>query len=345
MDTTENPPAATRKKSAFRLSKDGKWRSFPRIPHLLQYVSSGAYFARIKVRGKIFRQSLETDVWSDAQLKLVDFLKEKQTIREASDERKVSFAAATELYKKRVQDDHSMKKRSRGYRFLCIRKIESTWPGVSSRFLGEITEAECREWATKLKAEIASQYFNNVIGTFKLIVDEGIKEQKRLGGNAIENPAEELSRARISQKELHLPERDQFKALVAAIRAGSSWGPRAGDLVEFLAYGGFRLYTEAQWITGEDIDWQRKEIIVRGDPDNGGTKNGEMRRVPIIPDMEELLKRIQLERGGSIKGKVLEIVECPVTLGKACSQVGIPRITHPPCPSAGAVHWRLTGGV
>ncbi|HUC85008.1 MAG TPA: hypothetical protein VL970_07445, partial [Candidatus Acidoferrales bacterium] len=133
----------------------------------------------------------------DAQVKLVDLLKDKQTVREASDEHKVSFAPATELYKKRVQDDHCMKKRSRGCRLLCLRKIESTWPGLSSRFLGETAEAECGEWATKLKAEIASQYFNNVIGTFKLIVDEGSKEQKRLGGNAIDNPAEELSLPRI----------------------------------------------------------------------------------------------------------------------------------------------------
>jgi hypothetical protein len=31
------------------------WRSFSRVPHLLQYASSGTYFARIKVRGKIIR--------------------------------------------------------------------------------------------------------------------------------------------------------------------------------------------------------------------------------------------------------------------------------------------------
>lgn len=330
MAETENPPAPTGKKSAFRLSKDGKWRSFSRVPHLLQYVSSGVYFARIKIRGKIFRESLETEVWSDAQLKLVDFLKEKQTVKDAAEEHKVSFATATDLYKKQVENDLAMKKRSKGYRFLCVRKIESSWPGVSSRCLGEITASECQEWAIGLKEEIASQYFNNVIGTFKLIFDEGIKEQKRLGGKPIENPSAELARARILQKELRLPERDQFKSLVAAIRSqrANGWGPKAADLVEFLAYGGFRLYTEAQWIMGDDIDWQRKEIVVRGDPANERTKNGEMRRVPIIADMEDLLKRMETQRGGSIKGKVLEIIECPGSLEKACGEVKIPRITH-----------------
>jgi hypothetical protein len=50
------------KKSANRLSSDGKWRSFPHVPHLLQYVSSGDIFARRKNNGKIIRHSLKTAV-------------------------------------------------------------------------------------------------------------------------------------------------------------------------------------------------------------------------------------------------------------------------------------------
>ena len=235
-ENANNPTAKGRKKSAFCLSKDGKWRSFPRVPHLLQYVSSGTYFARVKIKGKISRESLETTVWSDALLKLVDFLKEKHTVKDKKDAVKVSFSEATELYKKRVENDHAMKKRSKGYRLLCIRKIESSWPGVTKRCLGEITEAECRAWVIELQPKLAGQYFNNVLGTFRLIIDEGIKELKQRGGEPFENPAAELSRAKIAPKVLQLPERDQFKKMVSAIRNGSSWGAKAGDLVEFLAY-------------------------------------------------------------------------------------------------------------
>jgi len=45
------------KKSANRLSTDGKWRLFPRVPHWLQYTCSGTYFARIKIKGKTIRDS------------------------------------------------------------------------------------------------------------------------------------------------------------------------------------------------------------------------------------------------------------------------------------------------
>ena len=62
-----------------RLSKDGKWRSFAKVPCLLQYLNSGVYFARVKVNGKIIWHSLETGVWSTAKLKLADLIKDTES--------------------------------------------------------------------------------------------------------------------------------------------------------------------------------------------------------------------------------------------------------------------------
>jgi hypothetical protein len=66
---------ASPRKREEHLSKNGKWRSFPKVPHLLQYVISGNYFGKVKIGGKKIRQSLQTTVWSTAQLRLNDFLK------------------------------------------------------------------------------------------------------------------------------------------------------------------------------------------------------------------------------------------------------------------------------
>jgi hypothetical protein len=60
-----------------RLSSDGKWRSFPKVPNLLQYIETDVYFGRVKVEGKIFRSSLRTDVFTTAKLLSGDFLKQK----------------------------------------------------------------------------------------------------------------------------------------------------------------------------------------------------------------------------------------------------------------------------
>jgi len=320
-----NSTGQSGKKSTNRLSKDGKWRSFSRVPHLLQYVSSGTYFARIKIKGKLIRETLETTVWTTAQLKLVDFLKDKHANGAKAEKPKTLFKDAVELFTKRVQHDSSMKESSKGYRLLCIRKIKTSWPDLWNHPLDEMTAQQCRNWSANLQNEIASQYFNNVVCTLRLIFAEGIKAQVQSGGDKIENPATELSRAKIGQKILKLPEPDQFKKLVSQIKQSGSWGARAANLVEFLAYSGTRLYTEANWVNWEDVDWIRKEIIIRGNPETG-TKNGEIRRIPIIADMDDLLKRMQSEKVGVCKGKIMEMTECPITLKKACSDIGIAKL-------------------
>ena len=47
-------------------------------------------------------------------------------------------------------------------------------------------------------------------------------------------------------------------------------------------------------ITWADCDFEKKEIIVRGDPETG-TKNWSIRRVPMIPEMIKLLQRLEHE--------------------------------------------------
>jgi hypothetical protein len=95
-ETESNP-----RKREENLSKDGKWRSFPKVPHLLQYVTNGNYYGRIKVGGKIIRESLETTVWTTAKLKLADFLKERLEGRNRIDP--PQFSEAVELFKMEIE--------------------------------------------------------------------------------------------------------------------------------------------------------------------------------------------------------------------------------------------------
>jgi len=309
-----------------RLSKDGQWRSFAKVSNLLQYVPNGNYYARMKAHGKVIRRSLDTDVFTTAKLKLLDFLKQqKQTADRAPEV--LTFREARELYEQRLANGPAIKATSKEYRLLCVEKIKSTWPGIDDRKVNEITPDECRAWAARLV--ISSHYFNNTIATLRQIIDVAVREHKTLGRNSFDNPASEIPRVRVKQKHLVLPEPDQFKALVNEIRIGSSgWGLRIAELVQFLAYSGLRAFSEAAWVTWADIDWTRREIIVRGDP-TSGTKNSEIRRVPILPDMEVLLKALESaspER--KLTDRVLALKECRGALTRACAKLGIHRITH-----------------
>ncbi len=320
-DTQPDP----RKREA-HLSKDGKWRSFPKMPNLLQYVSSGNYYGRIKVHGKLIRESLRTSVWTAAKLRLPDFLKKHQ--QATSHESFPSFPEAVEEFKTHLDHETGIKQRSKEYRLLCLQKILTTWPKVMDLRIDEITEQACKEWAAGLNGKIACHYFNNTIATLRQVIATGIKMHKAKTGLSVENPASELNRVRITQKNLQLPESDQFKSLLENIRKGSSgWGYRVADLVEFLAYSGLRIRSEAIWVTWEDIDWQKREIVVRGHPETG-TKNSSLRRVPIIADMETLLQRLKDQLGTIAKGRIVPLTECNGSLARACKEIGIPKLTH-----------------
>src|SRR5437879_13913715 len=89
-------PGKTSRKE--HLSPDGKWKSFPKVPNLLQYVSTGVYFARVKVNSKLIRQSLETTVYSDALLRLPDFIKKARKSQRHAKGAPIQFKHARELY-------------------------------------------------------------------------------------------------------------------------------------------------------------------------------------------------------------------------------------------------------
>ena len=294
MNDTQDTQAQTQtRKREEHLSKDSQRRSIPKVPHLLQYVSNGNYYARIRVNGKINRESLKTSVWTTAKLRLTDFVKKHQEGRDTIVSPK--FSEAVEVFKRELESDSRIKPQSKQYRLWCLLKIQRSWPELWDLHLDQITQQACKEWAAKLQKEIACHYFNNTIGTLKQVIQAGIKEHRDNKGSKLENPALELTRTKVKQKHLQLPEPSQFRQLVENLRKESGgWGPRVGDLIEFLAYGGLRIASEAIWVTWKDIDWQRKEIIVRGHRDMG-TKNSEIRRVPIIADMERLLKRLRDE--------------------------------------------------
>jgi len=92
-----------------------------------------------------------------------------------------------------------------------------------------------------------------------------------------------------------------------------------------------RIHSEAVWVNWEDVDWDRGEIIVRGDPETG-TQNSEMRRVPIIADMRGLLVRLKDKLGTGdasvCVGPILKLRRCNEALARACQEVGITKLTH-----------------
>ena len=125
-----------------------------------------------------------------------------------------------------------------------------------------------------------------------------------------------------------MPSMGGFNALIAEMCVGHGrYSVNCADFALGLAVTGMRK-GEANALEWRDVDFETGEIVVRGDADTG-TKNWELRRVPLIPDARALFERMRSERGGeSLDVKVFAVRECQKALDRACKNVGTDRITH-----------------
>ena len=310
-----NPRRAAREAN---VSPDGKWKSFPRVPHLLLYVPSGTFFGRVKVGGKLIRQTLNTDVFTTARLRLGDFLKQQH--KRAARPLAGTFGEARAQFEADLQADHTLKEASKLYRLNCLKALLRTWPGLDAQTPARITEADCRSWAGRFAAEYDEQFFNNTLSTLRRVLE-------RAGLGREDNPAYKIKRLGVKPKELQLPEPAQFDALLSTIEsAGARQSQHCADLVRFLAFSGCRI-SEAREVRWADIALTRGEIRVQSAKRAKTSGAAPTRFVPIIPPMRELLNRLR-QAHPAAEAHVCLVGECEKSLTRACRLLGIARITH-----------------
>jgi integrase len=299
------------------------WVKAP-VANLIRYKSSGAYFARVRVKGKLFRQTLKTDVMSVAKLRLADFIKEKQEERgddsaaNAASTGKMTMRDCIVIFQQRLDGQQDISEGAKVYRRNTIKFLVNSWPGLELKHVAKVSKDECLDWAKRCALRYSASTYNNTVGTLRMILDVAIEK-----GARARNPADEITKKRITIRELHLPSSPQFAQFVTAIDLAGGWcSHQCAELVSFLAFGGFRK-TEAANITWADCDFMKGTIRVTV------TKNGKPRTLPMIPDMRQLLQRITNARINAQPGdKVMQVQECQKAMNRAAEQIGIARITH-----------------
>ena len=140
------------------------------MPHLLQYMPTGMYYARVKVYGKLVRRKLTTDVYSQALLRLGDSLKDQRSKAPRSANAPTTVAETQVHFEKELEARHDMQPRAKEYRRGCIKALLKTWPGLGALKLTRITEADCTEWAKRFRdVGYAAHYFNQTLPTLRQI--------------------------------------------------------------------------------------------------------------------------------------------------------------------------------
>jgi integrase len=296
-----------------------------RLQNLVRH-KSGRYYARAFGAGKEVWKSLKTSHFSVAQAKLAEFLKEhRERVGNGNGEvsAKMTFGEAAAIHLRNLDDNLKIKPRTRDYWRECLVALQKSWPGLNETEIRKITQADCREWARAYGKTVSPTRYNNTVSVLRHVLNVAVE-----AGVVYINAAAAVKRAPVRGKEIVLPAIDKFNALIAEMRAGHSRDSiNCADFASGLAFTGCRI-SEAREIAWRDVDFDAGEIVVRGDAEMG-TKNWELRRVPLIPDARGLFERMRSEcPDESGEAKVFRVGECQKALDRACQKVGTDRITH-----------------
>jgi integrase len=294
--------------------------------NLYRYVPSGIYFARLKVAGKLIRQSLKTDSVMVAKLRLDDLQGRERKTAETRQEiakGRMTFGDALSIYRERLKGNADLKPRTKSYYEERIRSLLKSWPELDAKDIRKITETDCKTWSAKFAPTISATAYNHTISLLRHVLEVAVEV-----GARYDNPARKLKRVTERPKLPTLPSSEQFRKFIEAVENGGGGTSRdCADLVRFLAFGGFRK-SEAANISWQDVDFQREEIAVLGDAIHG-TKNGEARRVPMIAEMKSLLEKLKAESPDAKPvSPVMKVNECQKAMDRAAREVGMKRITH-----------------
>lgn len=294
--------------------------------NLIRNVSSGICYARFRVRGKLIWKSLDTGKISVAKLRLDDLLKEhhRQTeVDRQARQGKMTVGEALKIVMERIQTDSERKPRTKANAEERLKALKRSWPELEHLDVRNLKKTDLLEWATKAGGSLSATRFNQCLRFLRWAFDVVVEYSNRF-----DNPANAIEWKREKPEKPRLPEQAEFKRLVEAVR-GCGWpeAEESAQFIEFLAFTGCRL-TEAINVRWADVDFAKGKIIVRGDPETG-TKNDEVREVPMIADARRLLERIRADRPqDSPEAAILRFKTARKALAHACQRIGIPLITH-----------------
>jgi integrase len=281
---------------------------------------SGIYYAILKRDGKQIWRSLKTTDRKLAERRLAEFAGRADQLRPQNNPH-IGFPqlAAQWLDTRR----HTLKQSTADRIARGVKAVAPFFAGVSVR---NATRRHCDDWLKRRGPALAPQTFAHELdvlrNVFKHAMDIGLR---------VDNPAAHIKRKPMHTRRPSVPTREQFRQLLAAIRASDGRPSKqaqarlCADLVELLAYTGCRL-DEARNLRWRDVDFERDVFTVTGG--EHGTKNHEQRTVPLNTALRQLLERLQSETNPQPADLIAQAKSAKMCLDSATKRLGLPHFCH-----------------
>jgi len=277
---------------------------------------SGVYYAILKRKGKQIKRSLRTSDKTLAKRRLAELSKKAVALTQGGDSA-ITFDNLAKRWLRAVSSQ--MKPSSLRRQATVVKGLGRVFGLTQTR---RITKSMVEEWAVTRGKQISARTFNYDRETLIRILDYAVRD-----GLMLDNPALVIKRKKVRTKQIIIPTRKQFLSLVEAIRELRADALFAADLCELLAYSGCRL-GEAVAIEWGDIDFDSKRFVVTGG--EIGTKNHEVRTVPLFPAFENLLLRLRDNEPTppDKEETIAKIASAKKAMITACRNAELPHFTH-----------------
>src|SRR5947209_1881014 len=151
-------------------------------PGLCRYSTSGVYFAHVRIRGKLFRQSLETNDRRLAERRLSDFRRTKAKVDPGAG--KSTLKDLADRYAATIS--HLAESTLTGKRG-TIARLKSDWPEGPEQSVSEIKPSHCDLWIARQAKRVGRSHYNAYVQVLKDVLEFAVRD--RLVG---ENPAAHL---------------------------------------------------------------------------------------------------------------------------------------------------------
>jgi integrase len=282
---------------------------------LYRHKSSTVYYALVKRAGKQYRRSLRTIDRKLAERRLAEFRQKVGRLEQKKSLGKVTFEEVANAWFQSIKGN--LKSKSAERRETSIRQLSAAFTGLPVR---NLTTKDCDDWSARRGAGISASTYNNEMETLRAILEYAVRE-----GIILDNPARVLKRRKLGKPQILIPSKAHFRQLVEDMRQQDSRSGPAADLVEILAYSGMRL-AEATSIRWREIFVEQRQFVVTGG--EAGTKNHEVRNVPLFPALQQFLERLKGQLRPAPGDKIVRIDSAKRSMASACERLGLPHFTH-----------------
>lgn len=277
-------------------------------PCLYRY-KSGKYYAVLKRGGKQFRQSLRTTDLTLARRKLREFSDGLET-------KNPDLGRLTlEDWRQRFFETLSGEASTIYKHKLAIDKLISGWPKDAPRLLDRVRRPHCETWLAGM-TELSPATINDRITTatrfFAMAMDAGA---------IAKNPMDGITYRRRKKPIRATPSEEQFRAIVADLRAQKSNGHGADETGDYVELSGLLGLGQAELsgLRRQDVDLDAGIIRVFR------RKTKRQFTIPVFPEARPIIERRLKELPLEPETRLLPHDNCKKALEGACRRLKFPK--------------------